>query len=77
MKHYFENVPELWSEYGFLDAYNLDRNWISDRVIGIDKGITLLMIENYRSGMIWELTMGSEYIKNGLERLGFSRREEW
>ena len=77
VKHYFENVPELWSEYGFLDAYNLDRNWVSDRVIGIDKGITLLMIENYRSGMIWELTMGSEYIKNGLERLGFLRREEW
>jgi hypothetical protein len=35
------------------------------------------MIENYTSGMIWELTMGSEYIKNGLERLGFLRWEEW
>ncbi|MDD4479540.1 MAG: glucoamylase family protein, partial [Mesotoga sp.] len=74
VKHYYENTPELWSEYGFLDAYNLDRNWVSDRVIGIDKGITLLMIENYRSGMIWELTMGSQFIKTGLQRLGFSQR---
>ena len=40
-----------------MDAYNLDvtPEWYSDRVIGIDKGISLVMIENYRSGLIWQV----------------------
>jgi len=43
-------------------------------VIGIDKGITLLMIENYRSGFVWENFMKNEYVKIGLEKVGFKRK---
>ncbi|PEC48703.1 hypothetical protein COJ46_02630 [Bacillus sp. AFS077874] len=67
------NVPELWSKYGFLDSYNRDvtSNWVSDRVIGIDKGVTLLMIENYQTGLIWDLYMKNDFVKNGAKILGW------
>lgn len=50
----------IWGRYGFADAFNIGRNWYAGDVIGIDLGMTLLAIENYRSGFIWRL-MGSFY----------------
>ncbi|MEH7611647.1 glucoamylase family protein [Gottfriedia acidiceleris] len=75
LNYFYENVPELWSKYGFLDSYNRDvtSNWVSDRVIGIDKGATLLMIENYQTGLIWDLYMKNDYVKNGAKLLGWKR----
>lgn len=46
--------------------------WFSTDVIGIDKGITLLMIENYRSGFVWDIFMQSEIIQEGYSELGFT-----
>ena len=46
--------------------------WFSSDVIGIDKGITLLMIENYRSALIWEFFMKSEIVQKGMTELGFT-----
>lgn len=70
MNYFYEN-PKLWSEYGFIDAYNLDvtPEWYADMIIGIDKGISILMIENYRTSFIWDLVMGNKYIKKGMEVL--------
>jgi hypothetical protein len=45
----------LWGTYGFVNSFNIDRNWSSSVVIGIDLGMALLAIENYRSGLIWNL----------------------
>jgi hypothetical protein len=45
----------IWGKYGFADAFNLDQNWASPDVIGMDLGMALLAIENYRSGLIWRL----------------------
>ncbi len=45
----------LWGRYGFGNAYNVDRNWFGDQVIGIDLGMALLSIENERSGLLWKL----------------------
>lgn len=66
---YYASDPKLWCEYGFVDAYNLDVEpaWYSERVIGIDKGIGLLMIENLRSGLIWDTMMRHPSIRKGLE----------
>ena len=66
---YYASNPRLWCEYGFVDAYNLDVEpaWYSDRVIGIDKGVGLLMIENLRSGLIWETMMKHPCIRKGME----------
>ena len=79
MKNYatYEN---LWSKYGFVDAYNLgpvgedQTPWYASDVIGIDKGISALMIENYMSEMIWNIFMDINYIQDGLNELGFTSR---
>ena len=61
----------LWSSYGYLDAFNPTVNWFNKEYIGIDQGPLLLMIENFRSGLIWEYVMEDSVIQNGLKRLGF------
>jgi hypothetical protein len=45
---------KIYGKYGFKDAFNVDRNWFSNEYLGISEGIILLMIENYRSGLVWE-----------------------
>lgn len=70
---YFAQDERLWGEYGFKDAYNLDVSpeWYSNIVIGIDKGISLLMIENYRSELIWKLMNKNKYIQKAFDLLEF------
>lgn len=63
---------QLWSQYGFRDAFNLTQNWWASDVIGIDQGPIIIMIENYRTGKVWERFMKNPDIKRGLERIGFS-----
>ena len=53
----------LYGKYGFKDAFNLDRNWWADEYLGIDVGITALMIENCRTGLVWDRFMKLEPIK--------------
>ena len=72
---YYMTFPDLQGQYGLKDAYNLDQNWFDSDYIGIDKGISLLMIANYESGMIWELFMGNENIRRGMENLGFTEKK--
>lgn len=71
MEYYYNNFSKLWGKYGFKDGYNLDGNkpWFSKEYIGIDKGIEILMLENYLNGTIWKYFMQNQYVKNGLENL--------
>lgn len=82
--YYFKTLPLLWGSYGFRASFNLGTQlgysdsridgkepYYSPDVIGIDKGITMIMIENYRSSLIWDLFMDVEAIQNGLDVLGF------
>lgn len=64
---------DLVGVYGFKDAFNFDgqKAWVAGSVIGIDKGITVLMIENYRSEIIWKTFMQIDYVSTALEVLGF------
>jgi len=64
----------LWGKWGFVDAFNRRRKWISRVHIGIDQGPIALMIENYRSGLIWTYFMRNEYVRRGLQRCGFRPR---
>lgn len=66
---------KLWGKYGLISGFNLDRGWYSADVIGIDKGDTLLMLANYRSGIVWDLFMRNEYVQNGLEAIGFTEKQ--
>ncbi|BCX03204.1 MAG: hypothetical protein KatS3mg053_1142 [Candidatus Roseilinea sp.] len=72
MLNYFSIEP-LKGRYGFKDAYNLSQNWYASDVIGIDKGIALLMLANYEDDLVYRITMKHEYILDGLERLGLQR----
>jgi hypothetical protein len=79
---------QLYGPYGFRDAFNPTLQevgppvgdgtivpgvgWFDEDYLGIDQGPILLMIENYRSGMIWDLIRQSPYIVQGLCRAGFS-----
>ena len=59
------------------DIENLEKNrvWVASDVIGIDKGISLLMIENYRSELVWKYFMQSEHIQAAIDVLGFKVKE--
>ena len=61
----------LWGRYGFGSAFNVDRQWWSREVVGIDTGITLLMIENYRSGLIQDVFMSHPAVRKALDVAGF------
>lgn len=74
MEYYYNNFTKLWGKYGFKDGYNLEGNkpWFAKEYIGIDKGIEIIMIENYLSGTIWKYFMKNTYVKEGLRLLDFS-----
>jgi hypothetical protein len=74
MLNYF-SIEALKSDYGFLDAYNLTEDWYASDVIGIDKGISLLMLANYQNDLVYRIVMQNEQILNGLERLQISKQE--
>ncbi len=66
----------LWGAYGFYDAFNPTLNWFNPDYLGIDQGPIVLMIENYRTGMIWEYCMRDPVIRKGLEVLEFQTMGE-
>ena len=63
----------VWGRYGFADAFNPQTGWVADDVIGIDVGITLIMAENLRSGLIWKMFMRAPEVQRGMRLAGFSR----
>ena len=70
LKNYYYNYGKfLWGEYGFRDAFNLTENWCFDIYMGLNQAPMVVMIENYRTGLIWKLFMSDPDIKNGLEKL--------
>lgn len=68
---YYVLGDRLWGDYGFKDAFSLTSLWFADSYLAVDQGPVVCMIENYRSGFLWNLFMASEEIRNGLTRLGF------
>jgi hypothetical protein len=73
---YEKDGGALWGKYGFTNAFNVDRNWHSPDVIGIDLGMALLAIENYRSGLIWKLMSEFDGTARALGAAGFSETDE-
>ncbi len=74
MRYFFEDQNELlWGPAGFYDAFSLEgEDWVAPKYLAIDQGPQVVMIENYRSGLIWDLFMGAPEVQNGLEKLGFN-----
>jgi hypothetical protein len=73
LKHwYFDMNDKLWGPYGFYDAFSETDNWFPVKYLAIDQGPIPVMIENYRTGLLWNLFMSCPEIKNGLKKLGFT-----
>lgn len=68
---YYKLGDKIWGDYGFKDAFNLTNIWFADSYLAIDQGPQIVMIENYRSGLLWNLFMSCPEIKRGLKNLGF------
>lgn len=69
--YYYILGDKLFREYGFIDAFNLSDAWFSDSFLAIDQGPQIIMIENYRTKLLWDLFMSSPEIKAGMSKLGF------
>lgn len=73
MRHFYEeHGQKLFGKYGFYDAFSETENWFPARYLAIDQGPIVVMIENYRSGLLWDLFMSNEDVQGGLDKLGFS-----
>ena len=57
---------------GFYDAFNPSQNWFADSYLAIDQGPIICMIENYRSGLLWDYFMRNEEIQTALDKIGFT-----
>jgi hypothetical protein len=68
---YYKLGDKLFKEYGFIDAFNLSDYWFADSFLAIDQGPQIVMIENYRSGLLWNLFMSCPEVKRGMKNLGF------
>jgi hypothetical protein len=69
---YYVLGDKLWGEYGFRDAFNMNQLWFASSYLAIDQGPIVVMIENYRSALLWNLFMKNQQIQNGLTKLGFT-----
>jgi exo beta-1,2-glucooligosaccharide sophorohydrolase (non-reducing end) len=72
LKHFYRDLgAQVWSIYGFRDAFNLQQNWYSGITMGLNQAPMVVMIENYRTGLIWRNYMSNPEIRPMLEKIEF------
>jgi len=69
---YYFLGDRLWGDYGFYDAFDVTEDWWANSTLAIDQGPIICMIENYRTGLLWDLFMSAPEVQNGLTKLGFT-----
>lgn len=70
LKHFYREYGSfLWGEYGFRDAFNLSEDWTAEIFMGLNQAPMVVMIENYRSGLIWDLFMQNENVQKALQEI--------
>ena len=69
---YYVLGDKIWGQYGFKDAFSLQNLWFADSYLAIDQGPMIVMIENYRSSLLWNLFTSCPEVKTGMLSLGFS-----
>lgn len=72
MRNLYSMGDKMWGKYGFYDAYSETDNWYPQRYLAIDQGPIAVMIENYRTQLLWKLFMSHPDVQNGLKKLNFS-----
>ncbi len=77
LRHFLHRYGErIWGRYGFTDAFNPERRWYADTFLAIDQGPIVVMVENYRSRLLWNHFMSVPEVRSGLARLGFVLRDD-
>jgi hypothetical protein len=75
LRYFYQQLGDrLWGTYGPYDAFSEEKNWFPTRYLAIDQGPIVVMIENHRSGLLWDLFMSAPEIQQGLDKLGFTYR---
>lgn len=69
---YYTLGDKLWKDYGFVDAFALKDAWFAGSFLAIDQGPIIVMIENYRTGLLWSLFTSCPEVKTGMRSLGFT-----
>ena len=69
---YYQLGDRLWGPYGFYDAFNLTEGWTANSYLAIDQGPIIVMIENYRTALLWELFMSAPEVQVAKAKLGFT-----
>jgi hypothetical protein len=70
LRHFYNEYGHfLWGAYGFRDAFNLSDNWCSEIYMGLNQAPIVVMIENHRSGLLWNLFMQNENIQQALQQI--------
>ena len=69
---YFTIGDKIWGEYGFYDAYNFTAGWVAGSYLAIDQGPIIVMMENHRTGLLWNYFMQAPEVETGMDLLGFS-----
>ncbi|HEX6915054.1 MAG TPA: glucoamylase family protein [Chitinophagaceae bacterium] len=69
---YYVLGDKIWKQYGFVDAFSLNDPWFADSFLAIDQGPVIIMIENHRSGLLWNLFTSCPEVKSGMLGLGFT-----
>ncbi len=73
MRGFYETYGEcLLGKFGFYDAFSPQYDWYPERYLAIDQGPIVVMIENHRTGLLWDLFMSAPEVRKGLHRLGFT-----
>jgi hypothetical protein len=73
LRHFLSAQGErIYGRYGFVDAFCERLDWAADTYLAIDQGPIVVMMENHRSGLLWQLFMSVPEIQSGLRRLGFT-----
>lgn len=73
IRHFYYILGDrLWGEFGFYDAFNVTAGWWGTSYLAIDQGPIICMIENHRTGLLWDLFMSAPEVRAGLDKLGFT-----
>ena len=74
LKYLYQDADSLIGKYGPYDAYSVSGKWYIPHYLAIDQGPIPVMIENYRTGLLWNLFMKNEDVQRGLNGLGFEQK---
>lgn len=73
---YYTIGDKLWGDYGFYDGFDVHSGWWANSYIAIDQGPIIVMIENHRTGLLWDLFMSAPEVQAGLDKLGFTYNQK-